>query len=267
MEDGIKNLKVRGGMFLILFFLLFSSTSFSQWWKVGGNLTWPYGDVGVTNGDFNVTNGRLSVDYTDLDSILSFQNLLDNTVSISTPSGKIITPNAYFLSGSTIKFNIGPSAFYDDSDRFFSNQSSIYINDAVDTIPLAASYRGIMFMSNNGFIDNYMSYYAERVPWTNGWTNNQYGFYSDGTHYDLANNAYHFYGKGDYPSYFGGTVIQKVYTNDVSNPPTKAELDAAFPNAQDGETLYIDDNGLGTNFYQVVKKGSNWFIFTGSAAL
>lgn len=78
---------------------------------------------------------------------------------------------------------------------------------------------------------------------------------------------YHFYGEGDYNSYFGGSITQKVYTNNVSNPPTAAELNAAFPNAVEGETLYIDDNNAGINFYQVVKEGTNWWIFTGTKAL
>lgn len=62
---------------------------------------------------------------------------------------------------------------------------------------------------------------------------------------------YHFNGVGDFPIKTGGTYISKVYTTDVSNPPTDAELDAAFPNAEIGETIKINDAGNGTDLYEV----------------
>lgn len=67
-----------------------------------------------------------------------------------------------------------------------------------------------------------------------------------------------------------GDIKQKVNTTDVSNPPTDAELDAAFGTPADvgaGWTTYIDDGGLGANFYQIVSDGTNWWIFTADKAL
>jgi len=101
-----------------------------------------------------------------------------------------------------------------------------------------------------------------------------YAFFSDLVSYNAATkilngNAYHFYGKGDFPSYFGGATIQKVYTPDVSNPPTSGELESEFGNASDagsGFTVYIDDSGEGSNFYQVVSDGNVWWVFTASQA-
>lgn len=64
-------------------------------------------------------------------------------------------------------------------------------------------------------------------------------------------------------------IKQTVHTNDVSNPPTDAELDAIFGTPGTvgaGFTAYIDDNGAGTNFYQIVSDGTNWWIFTGTVA-
>ena len=58
-----------------------------------------------------------------------------------------------------------------------------------------------------------------------------------------------------------------VNTDDVSNPPTDAQLDAIFGAVNDGFTGYIDDNGAGTNFYQVVFRNSAWYIFESTKAL
>lgn len=60
-----------------------------------------------------------------------------------------------------------------------------------------------------------------------------------------------------------------VKTDDVSNPPTDAELDAAFgtPAAVgSGWSVFIDDGGGGSNFYLVASDGTNWWIFTGTVA-
>lgn len=67
-----------------------------------------------------------------------------------------------------------------------------------------------------------------------------------------------------------GNLGQKVYTDDVSNPPTDAELDAIYgtpATVGTGFTSIIDDNGGGANFYRVVSDGTNWWIFTGTKAL
>jgi len=62
------------------------------------------------------------------------------------------------------------------------------------------------------------------------------------------------------------SIIQTIHIDNVSNPPTDAELDAAFSSAVNGETFYIDDNDAHTNFYQVVKIEGGWMIFTGVIA-
>ena len=48
----------------------------------------------------------------------------------------------------------------------------------------------------------------------------------------------------------------------VSNPPTDAEIDAAFDtpaNVGDGYAAFIDDNGAGANLWLVVSDGTNWW--------
>jgi len=91
------------------------------------------------------------------------------------------------------------------------------------------------------------------------------GFYvenSDGSHSTSIKNGGTMEHSGD--------IKQKVYTDDVSNPPTDAELDAIYGTPATvgaGYTSYIDDNGGGTNFYQIISDGTNWFILTGTKAL
>jgi len=67
----------------------------------------------------------------------------------------------------------------------------------------------------------------------------------------------------------GGTKIKSkyinAYTTDVSNPPTDAELDAAFgtPAAVGaGFTVLIDDAGGDANDYLVVSNGTSWWYAT-----
>lgn len=71
----------------------------------------------------------------------------------------------------------------------------------------------------------------------------------------------------NYSAYYLGDIQQKINIDNVSNPPTDAELDSAYPNAINGETFYIDDADGHTNFYQVVKITGGWMIFTGTKAL
>jgi hypothetical protein len=53
-----------------------------------------------------------------------------------------------------------------------------------------------------------------------------------------------------------------VFTDDVSNPPTDAELDSAIGTPADkgaGYKAIVDDNGAGANVYLVVSDGTNWW--------
>jgi len=45
----------------LFFIMLFSSTSFSQWWQKGGDLIWPYGDVNITQGSLLLDSGDIIV--------------------------------------------------------------------------------------------------------------------------------------------------------------------------------------------------------------
>lgn len=59
-----------------------------------------------------------------------------------------------------------------------------------------------------------------------------------------------------------GTYQRKVYTDNVSNPPTDAELDAIFGEPAEvgaGFMAVIDDNGADTNVYIVYSTGVSWW--------
>ena len=104
---------------------------------------------------------------------------------------------------------------------------------------------------------------------SNAAVSNFYGYYSSN---DLPANIskfYHFYGSGYYPSYFGGATIQKVYTHDTENPPTRDDLDNAFGTPETpvaGFTAYINEANESSNFIQVVSDGQIWWVFTASQA-
>lgn len=71
----------------------------------------------------------------------------------------------------------------------------------------------------------------------------------------------------------GGAAIKlaevAVATDDVTNPPTDAELDTAFgtPAAVGAGMIgVLDDNGAGTNCYLVWSDGTNWWYAAGTKA-
>jgi hypothetical protein len=155
-----------------------------------------------------------------------------------------------------------------------------YVPDNVDPDwSFLTAYHAAIDELNTTFIDTlgYSSFYGYSFRFGDG-NKKRYketrSFFSDLNSYNastkiLDGNAYHFYGKGDYPSYFGGAMIQKVYTPDVSDPPTQGEIDSEFGSASvagSGFTAYINDNGEGSAFYQVVSDGTKWWVFSASAA-
>ena len=66
-----------------------------------------------------------------------------------------------------------------------------------------------------------------------------------------------------------GYVKTTISTLNCSNPPTDAELDAAFGTPATvgaGFQVIIDDQGGNTNEYYVWSDGTKWFYATGTAA-
>jgi hypothetical protein len=77
------------------------------------------------------------------------------------------------------------------------------------------------------------------------------------------------------PNYYDGADwiavgMLPVSTDNVTNPPTDAELDTAFgtPAAVGaGFTALLDDNGAGANVYHVASDGTNWWYIAMTKAV
>ena len=54
-------------------------------------------------------------------------------------------------------------------------------------------------------------------------------------------------------------VGHKVSNDNVSNPPTDAQLDTAFPNAYNGFVGIVDDSGVGLIVWLVVYVSDSWW--------
>jgi len=64
------------------------------------------------------------------------------------------------------------------------------------------------------------------------------------------------------------TVVNLLTTN-LSNPPTQAELDAAYGTAASngaGYTVYVDENNNNNNVYMIISTGTSWHIFESTKA-
>jgi hypothetical protein len=155
----------------------------------------------------------------------------------------------------------------------------VVLNASKGNLPYATGVASV-FSSESGSTDSInlgVGFWSDWNRWAPGSThvNTFYSFHSsrgglfNGGYNAPANvtidNFYHFYGKGDYPSYFGGAMVQKVYTYDVENPPSQGELDTFFGTPEEagsGFNVFIDDNAESTNFYHIVSDGVRWWVFT-----
>ena len=66
-----------------------------------------------------------------------------------------------------------------------------------------------------------------------------------------------------------GQLRLAVATPDISNPPTDAELDAAFGTPAEvgpGFLRLLDDNAAGSALYLIASDGANWWTFAASKA-
>jgi hypothetical protein len=294
-------------MYLIKFFLLsfyfsllLSSNSFSQWWVNGGNAIWPNGNVSVTKGIFKAYNSysALSQDngfhfFGSYQSSLPFStsrpggsvnifeqfdepiNSLMSTLSVyGIYRQKFNSSNLSQTSGSPRGLQLKLVTQFDNKAQSSALASGIDIElNHSGNYSLGYSYglRIVHQLTDTGGVNYHYGIYLD-TPWgtSTGQYQNYYAFYSNISNRDyLLNKVYHFYGEGDSPSYFGGAMIQKVFTYEVSNPPSRSELESfiGVPGDLDpGYNIFIDDNGEGAHFYHIVSDGTRWWVFTASQA-
>lgn len=277
--------------FFLIVFLLSSFTN-AQWLVDGGNLIWPYGTIYVKSNSSlsQATNRSLrnggswwaavegQTFISDSDDNLSmrsisgyFQTTYNKSSGVNTIG--IGSLHSLLMLNMTATSSLGTLMSFDYPYESGYSLGGFVQLDATHNISIDGPLTGILSWFNVGYTgsdttDTWYGYFSGGNRWGGSRAiNNWFSYYSQPLH--LGTSVYHFYGEGDYPSYFGGAIIQKVYTPDVSNPPTSGELDAEFgsPAASgSGFTVYIDDNAEGSNFYQVVSDGAVWWVFTASQA-
>ena len=287
-------------LFLILNCSLLIGTASAQWWVDGGNAIWPHGNVSVTNGIFKAYNSYSALVQ---DNGLHFFGNYQSAPAFSSPrwggSVKIfeqldepinsfMTPLSVYgfykqkTNSSNLSEYVGsPRGLQLRLDTHLDNKNQpsgiasgieieLYHNGNYD-LGFSHGLRLIHQILDTGNVGTHYGIFFD-TPWGTsiGKYQNYYALYSKIHNTDyIAENYYHFYGEGDAPSYFGGAMIQKVYTHDVSNPPSRSELESlvGIPEELDpGYNIFIDDNGEGTRFFLVVSDGQRWWVFTASAA-
>lgn len=267
-------------IFFFLIIIILSSNSHAQWLVDGGNLIWPYGNVSI-KGTFKserIQNSDFSAFNTDVDdSAQVAANIIATSsnlgIRVDDFTAKNIIQNGNVAFGSTAWMWQTGGAI-DDSYSMSGLVGSIALGKTTnDTVSNAYGIRSRIFSSDaNNWVRNFYGFHVKADAWYQSRIINAYGFFSDGSSFSTSANAenfYHFYGLGDYPSYFGGAMIQKVYTYDVHEPISNNDIESFIGTATEvgsGYTAYIDDNGEGVNFYQVVSDGNFWWVFTATQA-
>lgn len=289
--------------FKIFFFLTIvalSSNSHAQWWVTGGNAIWPHGNVSVTNGIFKAYNSYSALVQ---DNGLNFFGNYQPSPSFSSsrwggavkifeqlnePINSFMTPLSIYgiykqkTNSSDLSEYVGSPRGLQlrlDTHLDNKNQASVIASGIeielyhAGNYTLGASYglRLIHQILDTGNVTTHYGIFLD-APWgtSTGKFMNYYAMYSKlhSTDY-IEGKYYHFYGEGDAPSFFGGPMIQKVYTPDVSNPPSRSDLESLYGSAGDvdsGYNFFIDDNGEGARFYHVVSDGTRWWVFTAAQA-
>lgn len=290
-------------IFKIFFFLivfLLSSVTPAQWWVSGGNASWPHGNVSITRGMFKAYNSysalaqdngfhffgsyqsspafsstrpggsvnifeQFNEPINSIMSTLSVYGLYKQKTNSSNLSQSIGSPRGLQLKLVTQFDNKHQNSAFASGIDIEINHSGNY------TLGYSYGLRLVSQLTDTGGVNYHYGIYLD-IPWgtSTGLYQNYYAFYSNIQNRDyILNKSYHFYGEGDSPSYFGGPMIQKVYTYEVSNPPTRSELESLIgvPGDLDpGYNIFIDDNGEGHNLYYIVSDGSRWWVFTAAQA-
>lgn len=230
-------------LFAFLMFFLFTSLLQAQWWVQGGNLLWPYGKVSVLKGlDLS---GQVTENWSNklfVDAKFG-QGVTDAYGSFTRLSvDKTIKNNYTTLIGSESRVDI-------TVDSSVSNNQWSGIQVISSTLkysqPRQANKWGEI-LGYNQFFDFYNGSDTVETQYANGITgyyfkgglvgsnvrlkSNYHAFYSFPDAYQVISSRflagytfYHFYGNGDYPSYFGGVVRAKQFQlNALNTAPANA---------------------------------------------
>jgi len=220
---------------LSLFFtMLFSSTSFSQWWQKGGDLIWPYGDVSITNGDLSLTG------------YFTFKDIYGNTYFSS--SGSLGGP---FLFSFGDQLGSGNSTYFKLDDTNVSIILNAYLLQFGD-IAFNNSGTNITLDDNNNSIvlDSYGTVSLGDISNNNNSTSLVINDNTTSISFSASNIS------------LAATNSLSVYywQENVSNPPTKLDLDGALGTVHPAGSIFIvDDTDTDSTYFVVYDGTSTWF--------
>ncbi len=175
---------------LLVFIVLFSTVSYSQWWTKGGNAIWPYGNVTISKGNLTLNSGELNTSNfkvtadtlhwsnSDMDIFAGYYNSHnEDFLRIQAPKLSIYAteddPNHYISLGDNIDFGEGVDNFLYNQINFYGGQvlfkddfGGIYFENSggeritKDTIKftLSNSNSQLTFNKNNNSSDNFYLY-------------------------------------------------------------------------------------------------------------
>lgn len=287
-------------IFLIFNCSLLIGSANAQWWVSGGNAFWPHGDVSITKGSFKAYNSYSALvqdngfhfignyESAPLFSTVRWGGALKIFEQLDEPINSYMAPLSIYGIYKQ-QSNTSDLSQYSGSPRGLQLRLDTHLNNKNQLNGIVAGAEIEVYHNGNFTIGssfglrlmhqildtgNVASHYGIflDVPWgtSAGKYQNYYALYSKLHNTDyITEKYYHFYGEGDAPGYFGGAMVQKVYAYDVSNPPSRSELESllGIPEELDpGYNIFIDDNGEGANFYHIVSNGSRWWVFTAAQA-
>jgi hypothetical protein len=219
---------------------------FQNWSTFGVNL--------LNGGQVQYFNSLIADHLADYDFSSNTENF---TLSDYSGLGCIATETR-ITEGSTSKIITGTADSY-----IFSMVGSVQLTKGVFTdIDMLIPFNSkVLFESNaSGTVTNVANFRAQQHKWGSGvfTVTNWYGFLSDFTDKNAGTtitNGWHFYGKGDYPSYFGGFIdnsaknaVNYALSGGAGATPLVADFNTAFgSDAPDGFIGILKDSQHATN--------------------
>ncbi len=181
--------------------------------------------------------------------------------------GKVLKIHSYIrepVSGSDWR-----SSFHIDTD-FYGLNGWANVNGIVGmannlsfqnagTVVAGAAYRTVTWVGESD-VTNLIGYRAEKVnTFGSGIVTNYFGFRSDSLVGSPVTNGWHFYGEGDFPSFFGGEIQQTEKDITASTPPTQAEMVSALGAASAHPDASLMVKVTAGSHFRVFSDGTSWF--------
>lgn len=127
------------------------------------------------------------------------------TATLQSTSGTITDCRLYGLE-SIAENKISGTTTWDNANNYLVGVSGVAVSNTTKNMTTnpVIGVQGHIKLSSSGGITNGYSFYASNYDYGSGAITNWYGFYSKAHIGTAATNTWHFYGLGNYPSWFGG---------------------------------------------------------------